>query len=153
MSEDQMPMRIKKKGSWFLPALLAPWFSMTALVTALVAVQFIFNEPNPKFGPWASWVLGMQVGSLASGLISLALIAVDLVRVKRGTLPPVGISAWAGGVLSFVVALGLYVIFLPVIDDGFLFGEALDLCIMVLGSIAVGAISARLVLFRWANSG
>ena len=123
MSKEQMPMRIKKEGSWLLPALLAPWLSMTALVTASVAVQFFFYEPNPKFGPWASWVLGMQAGSIASGLISLALIAVDLVRVKRGSLPPVGIPAWAGGMLAFMVALGLYVLFLPLVDDGFRHGS------------------------------
>ena len=81
-----MPMRIEKEGSWLRPALLAPYLSMTTFVTAVVAVQFVFYEPNPKFGPLASWVLGMQAGSIASGLISLALIAVDLVCVKRGTI-------------------------------------------------------------------
>ena len=146
-------MRIEKLGPWLLPTLLAPWLSMTALVTAVVAVGFFFDQLDPKFGPGTTWGIGMLAGSIASGLISLALIAVDFVRAKRGTLPPTGIHACAGGVVAFGVTLGLYVLLLPVVDDGFLFGEAFDFCMMVLGSIAVGAISARLVFFRKAKNG
>jgi hypothetical protein len=153
MSKQQLPIRIEKLGPWLLPTLLAPWLSMTALVTVFVAYGFFLDQLDPKFGPWDSWGLGMLAGSIASGLISLALIAVDVVGVKDGTHPPIGIHAWAGGVVAFAVALGLYVLLLPVVDDGILFGEALDRCMMVLGSIAVGAISARLVFFRWAKSG
>ena len=140
-------MRIEKLGNWLRPALLAPWLSMTACV----AVAFFFGRLDPKFGPFETWAIGMLAGSIATGLISLALIAVDLVRAKLGTLPPVGIRAWASGGLAFAITLGLYVLFLPVVDNGVLFGEALDFCKMVFGSIAVGTISARLVLFRRAN--
>ena len=146
-------MRIEKLGTWLRPTLLAPWLSMIACVTGCVAVAFFVDQLDPKFGLFETWGIGMLAGSIATGLISMSLIAVDLVRAKLGTLPPVGIRAWAGGGLAFAITLGLYVLLLPVVDNGFLFGEALDFCMMVLGSIATGAISARLVFFRRAKSG
>jgi hypothetical protein len=148
-----MPMRIERLGTWLRPVLLAPWLSMIACVTACIAITAFFDQLDPKFGPLETWVIGMLAGSIATSLISLTLIAVDLVRAKLGTLPPVGIRAWVGGGLAFAISLGLYVLFLPVVDNGFLFGEADDFCAMVLGSIATGAISARLAFFRRTKSG
>ena len=80
-----------------------------------------------------------------------ASLCCDLMRVKHGTLPPVGIHACAGGVVAFAVTLGLYMLLLPLVDDGFLIGEAINFAVMVLGSIAAGAISTRLVFFRKAQ--
>ncbi len=132
-------------GPWLRPILLAPWLSMTTCITVGVTVTFFFGQFDPMFGGLGTWLLGILAGSVATVSISAALMAVDLVRVMFGTPLPVGIRAWAGGVLAFAITLGGYVLLLPVVDGGFLFGEALDFCIMVLGAIAVGAISARLV--------
>ena len=141
-------MKIEKLGSWLCPALLAPWLSMTVCV----ACNCLIGQIDPKFGPFETWVVGMLAGSIAAGLISLALIGVDLVRAKLGTDPPVGIRAWASGGLAFAITFGLYVLLLPVADSDLLFGEALNVCMLVLGSIAVGAISARLAFFSRAKS-
>ena len=92
-----MPMRIEKLGAWLRPVLLAPWLSMMSCVTACVAVALFLETLDPKFGPFETWGIGMLAGSIATSLISLTLIVVDLVRAKLGTLPPVGIRAWAGG--------------------------------------------------------
>jgi hypothetical protein len=151
--KEMMPMHFEKLGTWLCPTLLSPWLSMMACVTTCVAVAFFFGQLDPKFGPFETWAIGMLAGSITAGLISLTLIGVDLSRAKLGTLPPVGICAWASGGLAFAITLGLYVLFLPMVDNGFLFGEALDFCMMVIGSIATGSISARLVFFRRTKCG
>ena len=93
------------------------------------------------------WVGTIFLGSIASVLISLALIAVDYVRARRGGFLPVGIRAWLSGMLAFAMFAGLYVIFLPMVDnDSFPFGGVRDFYIMVLASIPASAVFARLAL-------
>ncbi len=52
----------------------------------------------------------MVAGSYATCLISSVLIAVGSVRAKLGTLPPVGLRAWARGVLAIAIPVGLYLL-------------------------------------------
>ena len=71
----------------------------------------------------------------------------DYVRARRGGFLPVGIRAWLSGMLAFAMFAGLYVIFLPMVDnDSFPFGGVRDFYIMVLASIPASAVFARLVL-------
>lgn len=120
-------MRIEKLGPWLRPALLAPWLSMAACVTISTPLLFIFGLPDPLLGgPISHWVIVMVAGSYASGLVSSALIVVDLVRAKFGKHPPIGIRAWVRGVLAFAIPVGLYILLMswviqPHYDDPELF--------------------------------
>jgi hypothetical protein len=92
-------------AGWLTPTLLAPWVSVYGAVTAfaMLGVDWGF------FGKFASWALGMLVGSVWAFAFCLVLVLVDvlLLAVRVRTLPT-GKRGWAS---AFVAPLGVFGIY------------------------------------------
>ena len=132
----ELSMRIHQLGPWLRPALIGPWLAMALYVTVAV---FLFDQHDPLLGTaFQNWLIAMAFGSVWSVVIGAALLVVDLVRLRRGVLPPTGARAWLGAALAVAITGALYWLWPP----GRL-GTLIAWSFAILWPIAVAAIVAR----------
>jgi hypothetical protein len=96
---------------WLLPAFLGPLAAVLVFNTCSV----LLGHTDPLLGDALSnWVIGMIVGAVLAALLSVALVAADLLLRRRGLRGlPTGWRAWSSACAALPCAMAAWEVVRP----------------------------------------